>query len=245
MLNTLSIRQMYFDHYSESTKQLWDYICKKRLVYAIVLSCWLLPVLINLARVFEQGITFKPGKTNQTPDEEVGYLCYAYEGRQRVLFTTMSYAINLVNDIAVFVVILISNGISIFAFKNEVQKMNDAEVMERDELKRLRYNIISKLKERKLGAMVFCICLCYILLRLPLTIIGNESIHYWNFKFAFCMFLYNLQFTIHSVIYPIGGKDFAICYLDMLKKIFPCCFHNHSTNANMSFHIPLHLKASY
>ena len=114
--------------------------------------------------------------------------------------------------------------------------MNEAEEMERDELKRFRYNLISKLKERKLGAMVFCICLCYILLRLPLTIIGNESIHYWNFKFAFCMFLYNLQFTIHSVIYPIGGKDFAICYLDMLKKIFPCCCHIHSTNANMSFH---------
>ena len=191
-------------------------------------------MLSNLARIFEQGITFKPGKTNQTLDEEVGYLCYAYEGPKRVLFTTMSYTISLVNDIVVFVVILISSGISIFAFKKEVQEMNEAEEMERDELKRFRYNALSKLKERKLGAMVFCICLCYILLRLPLTIIGNESIQYWNFKFAFCMFLYNLQFTIHSVIYPIGGKDFAICYLDMLKKIFPCCFHLRSTNDNMS-----------
>ena len=217
------------------------------MVYAIVLVCWLLPVLINLARIFEQGITFNTGKTNQTLEspEEVGYLCYAYEGPKRVLFTTWSYAINLVNDIMVFVVILISSGISIFAFKIEVQEMNEAKEMERDELRRFRYNLISKLKERKLGAMVSSICLCYILLRLPLTIIGNENINYWNFRFAFCMFLYNLQFTIHSIIYPIGGKDFAICYLDLLKKIFPCCFHNETTKNNMSYHLPLHLKVSY
>ena len=66
-------------------------------------------MLIHLARLFEKGIIFQHGKafdTNRTPIEsnktidvfnnvsssdEVGYLCYAYDGEKRVLFTPMSY----------------------------------------------------------------------------------------------------------------------------------------------------------
>ena len=200
-------------------------------------------MFINLARFYEEGIKFRPGKVNTTDSvAEVGYLCYAYEGERRVLFTPVSYAMNLSNDITVFVIILISSGISFIAFKKEVHAMNKSPEMKRDELKRFRFNFIARLKERKLGAIIFCICLCYVFLRLPLTIIGNESIPYWKLKFAIFMFLYNLQFTFHSVVYPIGGKEFRYCYLDMLKKIFPCCFKCLSTS---SMHMSLNITPSY
>ena len=102
------------------------------------------------------------------------------------------WVMNLANDITVFLVILISSGISIISFKKAVQEMNDLEEMKRDELKRFRFNFIARLKQRKLGAMIFCICLCYVMLRLPLTIIGNEGIPQWKFAFASCLFPYNL-----------------------------------------------------
>ena len=222
---------------SKNTKSLWDYVCQKRLVYAIIISCWLLPIIIHIGRIFEKGITFQHGKANVysidhknvSNHDEVGYLCYAYEGDKRLLFTPMSYIMNLVNDITVFLVILISSGISIIAFKKEVQKMNHSEEMKRDELKRFRFNFIARLKQRKLGAMIICVCLCYVMLRLPLTIIGNEGIPHLKFAFASCLFLYHLQFTLHSIIYPIGCREFRNSYLDVLKKVFPCFLKNEST----------------
>lgn len=202
------------------------------MVYVVICATWIFPILIHLPRIFEPGVTFGPGKNHSAEENpsEVGYLCYSYEDRRRVLSSTTNYVFNLANDTIVLIIVLISSIISIWGFNRQVLEMRDK--LSKDELKLFRYNFIAALKQKKLSITIFSICLSYFVLRLPLVIIGNTTISHITFGFAFCVFLYNLQFCVHFMIYAVGGKHFAEAYYDMLKLIFPCCSGNPSTDTN-------------
>ena len=196
-----------------------------------------------MPKVFESDVIFAPGKGPQARENgtEVGYLCYSHQNERRVIFTRMQYNLNLFSDIMVLLVVIISSGISVWGFKTEVKHKRNK--LEADQLKLFRYNVITTLKEKRLNITVCSICITYIVLRLPLYVLGQIEINHIGFGIGFCFFLYNMQFCIHFLIYAIGGKDYREAYRDMLNLIFPCCCKRQTTNNSM--HGLLRMKTSY
>ena len=196
------------------------------MVYVLIIAAWLLPTMINIPKSFETGVDFEPGKNgtelNNENRTEVGYLCYPTENGTKKMWTESQFQLNLTTDILVLFIIIISGIISWLSFKREVHDNRDK--FAHDQLRLLRYNIIAKLKKKDLSLSVSIICITYIICRFPLAISGRSSdINEHAFWLQFCLLLYNLQFSLHFLVYAIFHNNYRDAYCDVLRKVFPCC----------------------
>ena len=185
---------------------------------------WLLPVIFNLPKIFEKGVSFEPGKLNRRENvSEIGYICYPVENGTKVTWTAKQFTFNIIQDILVLLTIIISGLISWVSFRREIH--DNTEKFKHDDLNLWRSNIISKLKKKDLSLSVSIICITYIVCRFPLAIayssqdINEEVNAAW---LQFCVVLYNVQFSLHFIIYAIFQNNYRDAYFDILRLIFPC-----------------------
>ena len=200
-------------------------------------------MLSGLPKTFESGVNFKPG--NGTG---VGYICYPVEeraGRQdeaRVWFTSLQYKLNLSNDIALLMIMMMSVFIIWYRLKNEVQDMN---TRQSNDLATVIARAISKGQERTLYKTAAFVCTPYIILRLPLYIYGRDEIIDPPVGLGVCILLYDLQFCIHFLVYAFLHQDYQKAYHDMLRVLFPRCIKERETDrdtnaAQQPLHLPKH-----
>ena len=224
-------------HFSTTTREIWKSICDNRLTYLIVVAVWICPILLSLPKSYEKGVTFEPGGNNT--DEELGYLCYPVEADQngspqKVIFTNLQQIMNMVTDISLFVVIVISYVVTWCIFKKEAEGAMDVlpEGCRREE-----FNEQVKHLRKSLSIAIGLVSVCFLVLRLPLIIFvreldllghtgggGKDGIAFISPGLGICVLLFQLQFCVNFVIYAIFMADYRNAFLDALYLMCPCCF---------------------
>ena len=200
-------------------------LCEYKLVYVIVVAIWILPILINIPKILESDVDFKPGPGNGSG---YGYLCYSIKNGTIVVLTETQYILNLINDSIIFLIIVISSFVSWFRFKKEVdQHRTDAK---NNDVKILALNICAKVEEQTMRIAVSIVCAYYVVVRLPLYIFGHPSMiglighdSVW-IAAGISIILYIMQFCTHFLIYAVIMLNFRKAYVDTLQVVFPCCF---------------------
>ena len=207
------------------SKEIWNWICQRRLSYACVASLWLLPiVLMGLPKYLEKDVIFKPGQ-----GKEHGYICYPFEisangtSEKMRWLTRRQYRMNIFND--VFLLVIIVSSIILIWYKLDLESKNAKEHLSIDFSKTLK-DIETKARKRSLRNAALMICVPYILLRLPIFIYGQTDAT--DFVVLSCIFLYELQFCIHFVIFAFIHNDYLSAYKDSFNFLLMKC--NYNTN---------------
>ena len=141
------------------------------------------------------------------------------------MWTDTQFGLNIATDILVLLTIIISGGYSWLAFRREVDE-NRIKI-EHNQIHLFRYNLIAKLKERNLNLSISIICIIYIVCRFPLALSSQLSLNTSTLWLMFCFILYNFQFSLHFIVYPIFQPHYRKAYCDVLRHIYNklcrCC----------------------
>ena len=205
--------------FSQRIKLIWNKVCDHKYVYLIILLTWTLPIVINVPKRFEPGITFSPGNGSGT-----GNLCYAIENGKRVIFTERQWYFSLCINITIFCAIIISYLITWCGIKKENEQKMDiiSEEINRRSIRLFGYKVHARAVKKDLHLTTSLICICFIVFRLPLIVLGRSKLEQTLFSFLFA--LYTLQFCFHFIIYAIIQKTYRRAYCDILNVMVPCFF---------------------
>ena len=192
---------------------------------------WVLPILLlGLPKSFESGVRFSPGNGTES-----GYQCYPQE-RPVILkndlritchkewisvwFTKLQYSLNLINDVSLLIIMLISILLIWLSFE---MKMKNQTMRQSTEFGRAWVHTITQVQRKSLYKTAAFLCTPNIVLRLPLYVYGRVPIINPPIGLGICTLLYNLQFCTHFLIYQFINKDYDSAYRDLLRKLFTIC----------------------
>ena len=181
-----------------------------------------MPILINIPKSLEKNVEFLPGKGNN-----FGYLCYSkmLPNETVVVFTPTQYTLNLVNDIAILIVIVTSGLVTFIRFRQHVEKRK-RKISAQNELAAMALNIQARMGKNHIAITASVTGIFYILFRLPLYIMANP----WNIEgqnylmTGLTVILYIMQFCCHFLIHTLLSKSYRDAFKDLLRPIMPCCF---------------------
>ena len=204
--------------FSKTTSNIWNKICDLKLVYLVIFTTWIFPILINLHKQFEPGIEFSPGNGNET-----GHVCYAKENGTYVGLTTWQWRSSVVNNILLFIVIITSYLIAWCGIKKENEKNREKIVALKSagnrQIRLFGYNVHAQKLQKDIRLTGSIICLTYVVSRLPLIILGYYKVS--NVTLAIWI-LYIFQYCMHFITYAIIQKKYRKAYCDVLRIVFPC-----------------------
>ena len=175
----------------------------------------MLPILASLPKSFEDGVTFKLAE--ETGSER---FCYSEEKDSRLMFTKVQNIVNLTSYGTVFVIIVISYLMTWWLLKKNVQEAREID----DGGTQTNIEQVES-RRKSLLIAIGLIFVCYIVLRLPLAIVGPtyeiDSISSW---LGICVLLFEMQFCTNVIIYAVFMADFREAFLDVFYLMCPCCF---------------------
>ena len=207
-------------NYSVKSKEIWNWICQRRLSYACVASLWILPiVLMGLPKYLENDVIFKPGQ-----GKEHGYICYPFEisangtSEKMRWLTKRQYGMNIFNDVSILLIMV--SSIILIWYKLDLESKNAKGHLSIDFSKTLK-DIETKARKRSLRNAALMICVPYTLLRLPIFIYGQTDVT--DFVVLSCIFLYELQFCIHFIIFAFIHNDYLSAYKDSFNFLQMIC----------------------
>ena len=215
--------------FSESTSAFREKVAQSKLVYLILVALWMMPILINIPKSLENDIEFSPGNGN-----DFGYLCYSkirspFKNGARstvVVFTPTQYILNLVNDLAILVIIVGSGLVTLLRFRQSIKRRKEEAKAKRNEIAELNLNIQGRVVKNHIAITASVTGMFYLLFRLPLYIMANP----WNVNgqdylaTGATVILYLMQFCCHFMIHTLLSKSYREAFKDLLRPIFPCCF---------------------
>ena len=143
-----------------------------------------------------------------------------------VVFTPTQYILNLGNDLAILVVIVVSGLVTLLRFRQKA-KARLEEVSERNPLDALRISVQARIVKNHIAITASVTGIFYLLFRLPLYIMANP----WADKgqdylvTGATVILYMMQFCCHFLIHTLLSKSYREAFKDLLRPIFPCCFN--------------------
>ena len=199
---------------------------------------WALSVLFTLPKSFEKDVVYKPAGKEKNTKEEVGYLCYIREGNQKVMFTTLQKGLNIIADISILAVIVISYAITWWLYlkaRKENQRVQDANKLNADQLEVLNKHV--KHIRTSLSTAIGLISICFVVLRLPLAIFirtvpkGENGISFISPGLGTCVLFYQMQFCVNFIIYAVFMADYRKAFVDAFRLTCPCLFKR-SRNRN-------------
>ena len=206
----------------------------KNLTYILIMVVWVLPILLlGLPKSFESGVRFSPGNGTES-----GYQCYSEERRVgcneewiSVWFTRLQCSLNLINDVSLLIIMLISILLIWLSFE---MKMKNQTMRQSTEFGRAWVHNITQAQRKSLYKTAAFLCTPNIVLRLPLYVYGRVPIIDPPIGLGICTLLYNLQFCTHFLIYQFINKDYDSAYRDLLRKLFPICMENEDSDDNIN-----------
>ena len=215
--------------FSESTSAFRERVAQSKLVYLILLALWIMPILINIPKSLENNVEFSPGKGNN-----FGYLCYSkiqtstnhVKNPTVVVFTQTQYILNLVNDLAILVVIIGSGLVTLLRFWQK-SKARAKELSERGHpVGAIRIRIQARIVKSHIAITASVTGIFYLLFRLPLYIMANPwAVNGQDYlATGATVILYMMQFCCHFLIHTLLSKSYGEAFKDLLRPIFPCCF---------------------
>ena len=195
---------------------------------------WTFPTFIGLPKSFERNVDFSPGNGS-----EIGYICLPVENGKYTVFTETQFNVNIITDMMILLTLIVCGYISWSNVRREIR--NNRDRLEHNEIMLFQYNIATKGKERSRTITVVIICASYIILRFPLLVFGRtEDIHVSYLGLGICVFLFNMQFCFHFLIYAIVQTNYRNAYFDLLRIIFSCtnrCRRSNNQRSNITAQI--------
>ena len=198
-------------------------MAESKIVYLIVVALWVMPILVNIPKSLERNVEFSPGKGNN-----FGYLCYSkmLPNETVVVFTPTQYILNLVNDLIILIIIVVSGLVTFIRFRQNVKKRKSL-LGQNNEIAHLALNIQARMGKNHIAITASVTGIFYILFRLPLYIMANPwKIDGQNYLVTGgTVILYIMQFCCHFLIHTLLSRSYREAFADILRPIIPCCFN--------------------
>ena len=223
-LNFVKMSSLFYVFFSQATQNLWQKILDKRLGYLQVFLMWLLPTLFSIPLWFEtdahgNSIEFTTGNGSEN-----GYSCYPKSEGKLTLLTDWQKIHFYATDIFVLFIIVISTGIVIWRFRQEIR-----ETRKRQETDH-RITIMIQRMQQNLNRSSGIIICSYILLRLPWMLFPESNTETFSIGQRISVILYFMKFNVLYLLFAFTNINYCRAYLDFLRLLFPCFCSNKKTD---------------